>query len=134
MRTHPATVPSKVLLSFRSSGALAALSLDYLARWSFYIYPKGPRVYSRFKVFYPTLLLGRRMHKFYLQNIQLRCRQTRRTLTLLSSCHRCRHRLIKVEFGFGVREVLELFDLQVPVFVGNEAYGEDRFAGTLNPD
>jgi hypothetical protein len=42
--------------------------------------------------------------------------------------------LSKVEFGFGVRELLELFDLQAPVFVGHDVCDEDRFADPLNPD
>jgi hypothetical protein len=43
---------------------------------------------------------------------------TRMTLLLLSSCRR--NRLNKVEFRFGVREVLNLFYLQAPIFVGND--------------
>jgi hypothetical protein len=54
-----------------------------------------------------------------------------RTLLLLSS-RRC-ERLNIVEFGFGVRELLELFELQAPVFVGDDVYDEDRFAEIINP-
>ena len=57
----------------------------------------------------------------------------RRKLLPLNPC-RHRHRLNKVEFGFGVRELFELFDLQAPVFVGNEVCDEERFADTLNPE
>jgi hypothetical protein len=42
----------------------------------------------------------------------------RRTLLLLSP--RCRDRLSKVEFEFGVRELLDSFNLQAPVLVGND--------------
>jgi hypothetical protein len=57
---------------------------------------------------------------------------TRRTLSLLSTCRR--DRLGKVEFGFGVRELLDPFELQAPVFIGNDVSDEDRFADPLNPD
>ena len=50
---------------------------------------------------------------------------TRRALLLLSP-HPCRRdRLSKVEFGFGVRELLGICDLQAPVFVGNDVDDED---------
>jgi hypothetical protein len=52
---------------------------------------------------------------------------------LFLSCHR-RERLNIVEFRFGVREVLNLFYLQAPVFVGNDVRDEDRFADILNPE
>jgi hypothetical protein len=48
---------------------------------------------------------------------------TRGALLLLS-----RDRLMKVEIGFGVRELLDLFDLQAPVFVGNDVCDDDQFA------
>ena len=51
---------------------------------------------------------------------------TRRTLLPLSS--RRRDRLNKVEFSFGVRELLDLFDLQAPIFVGDDVYDVDRLA------
>ena len=59
---------------------------------------------------------------------------TRRTLPLLlfSPCRR--DRFNKVEFGFGVRELLDLFDLQAPVFVSNDVCDEDRFMVHLDPD
>jgi hypothetical protein len=66
------------------------------------------------------------------ENIQLRCCQTRRTLLLLST--RRRERLSEVEFRFGIRELLRPFDLQAPAFVGSDVCNEDRFSGTLNPD
>jgi hypothetical protein len=50
---------------------------------------------------------------------------TRRAL-LIPSPHPCRRdRLSKVEFGFGVRELLRICDLQAPVFVGNDVDDED---------
>jgi hypothetical protein len=73
------------------------------------------------------------MYRFYIQNIQLRCRQTHGGHYPLLAPRR-RDRLNKVEFGFGVREFLELFDLQASIFVGNDVCDEDRFAGTFNPD
>ena len=57
---------------------------------------------------------------------------TRRTL-LFPNPRRC-DRLSEIEIGFGVRELLEPFDLQAPVFVGDDIYDEDRFAVPLNPD
>ena len=57
---------------------------------------------------------------------------TRRILLLLSL--RRRDRSNKVEFGFGVCELLGVFDPQVPVFVRNDVQGEDRFAVPLNSD
>jgi hypothetical protein len=59
---------------------------------------------------------------------------TRRTLPLLlfSPCRR--DRFNKIEFGFGVRELLDLFDLQAPIFVGNDVCDEDRFVVHLDPD
>ena len=65
---------------------------------------------------------------FYIQNIHFRCRQTYEGQLLLLS----REHLIKVIFGFGVREVLEPFDLQAPIFVGSDVCDEDRFAGYLD--
>jgi hypothetical protein len=55
---------------------------------------------------------------------------TRSTLLLLSP--RRHHRLNEVVFGLGVRELLELFDLQAPVFVCNDVCDEDRFVEHLN--
>jgi hypothetical protein len=55
---------------------------------------------------------------------------TRRAL--LTRSRRC-DRLNVVEFGFGIREVLELFELQAPVFVGDDVYDEHRFTVILNP-
>ena len=45
------------------------------------------------------------------------------TLPLLG-CRRseCLH---KVDMGFGVGELLSVFDLQAPVFVGNDVFDED---------
>lgn len=60
-------------------------------------------------------------------------RHTRGPLLLSPHPRRC-ERLSKVEFGFGVRELLEPFDLWDPVFVGNDFADEDRFAIHLNPD
>ena len=57
---------------------------------------------------------------------------TRRTLLPLS--FRRRDRLNKVEFSFGVRELLDLFDLQAPIFVGDDIRDEYRFADSLNPE
>jgi hypothetical protein len=55
---------------------------------------------------------------------------TRTTLLLLGR----RDRLIKVEIGFGVCELLHPFDFQAPVLIGNDIYDEDRFAVHLNSD
>ena len=56
---------------------------------------------------------------------------TQTTLPLISPRHR--DRLDEVEFGFGVRELLDLFGLQAPIFIGNDVYDEHRFTGSLNP-
>jgi len=57
---------------------------------------------------------------------------TRTLLLLLGVCHS--DRLKNVEVGFGVGEFLDLFDLQAPVFVGNDVRDEDRFTDRLNSD
>ena len=48
---------------------------------------------------------------------------THGTLPLPSRCRSdCLH---KVEMGLGVGELLEVLDLQTPVFVGNDVFDED---------
>ena len=54
----------------------------------------------------------------------------RRTLLLLGRCRT--HCLNKVKMAFGVGELLNLLDLQAPVFVGDDMVDEDRFADRLN--
>ena len=48
---------------------------------------------------------------------------TTRTLLLLGSCHR--DRLNGVEVGFGIGKFLGVFDLQAPVFVGDDVPDKD---------
>lgn len=40
----------------------------------------------------------------------------------------------KVEIGFGVGKLLEFFDLQASVFVGNDVSDQDHLAGHVYPD
>ena len=54
------------------------------------------------------------------------------TLLLLGFCRR--NCLSKAEMCFRVGEFLDLLDLQVPVFVGNDVSDEDRFAVHLHSD
>ena len=56
---------------------------------------------------------------------------TQRTPLLLGFC---RHRLHKVEIGFGVDELLDLPDLQASVFVGNDVCDGDGFVDNINPE
>jgi len=55
------------------------------------------------------------------------------TLLLLGFCRRDRLS-DTAEVGFGVGKLLDLLDLQAPVFVGNDVPDEDRFAAHLNPN
>jgi hypothetical protein len=45
-----------------------------------------------------------------------------------------RDSLFIIEKEFGVGELFELFDLQVPVFVRGDLYNVDRFAAHVHPD
>lgn len=46
----------------------------------------------------------------------------------------CRDGLEKVEMAFGVGELLDLFELQASVFVGNDLSDENHFAVHVYPD
>ena len=96
----------------------------YSAGGSFYIYPKRRQMCSSIAIRPGYSADG-------CTNFTLGI-DTRRILLLLSL--RRRDRPNKVEFGFGVCELLGVFDLQVPVFVGYDVQGEDRFAVPLNSD
>lgn len=53
---------------------------------------------------------------------------------VLALCPRLCRSLEKVEVGFGVRELFNLLDLQVAVFVGNDVCGPDHFSFHVHPD
>jgi hypothetical protein len=102
----------------------------YSAGGCFYTYYKRPQVYSRVAIRSGYSADG--CLTFGSEHTASLSSDTRMTLLLLS-CRR-RDRLNIVEFGFGVRELLILFYLQAPVFVGNDVYDDDRLAVHLNPD
>jgi len=56
----------------------------------------------------------------------------RRTLPLLG--FRRLNRLNKVEMGFRVGEIFDMFDLEAPIFVGVDVSYSDRFAGQIHPN
>jgi hypothetical protein len=60
---------------------------------------------------------------------------TRRTKLLVGlSRHRRRHRLFKLQMDFGVKEILDLLNLQASVFVSGDVHNDYGLVGRSHPD